>query len=313
MSKIPSRRPDGWSWKISLAGTVLSIILLIGLLARQDWSSIIGAIGGLSVWHLVAAILLIALRHAIHAFRWLLLVTAQGIPLTYPDALKLVYSGLFVSNFLPSMVGGDVVKIAGVIQKTDNRVVGVASVVVDRIVGATGMLAALPFSAPLVSSLFDSTLVLGGSISSLTPRISKFLRATFGHLSSAVKLWASQPQRLFFALLTSWMGISVNFVAIWILAQGLGMSVSLAEVVGASALTYYITIIPLSINGYGIRELIIVGLYTQLGAMAEQAYALALISRFVFLIVSFPGALWVGEILKSEQKEEIRDAEEAAQ
>lgn len=310
MSKLPSRRPDGWSWKIRFAGTVLSIILLIWLLVRQDWSAIIGAIGRLSVWHVVAAILLIALRHAIHAFRWLLLVTAQGIPLTYSGALKLVYSGLFVSNFLPSMVGGDVVKIAGVVQKTPNRVAAVASVVVDRIIGAIGMLAALPFSAPLVVSLFDSTLVLGGSISGISPRISKFLRASFGRLSSAVKLWASQPQRLFFALLTSWMGVSVNFVAIWILAHGLGMSVSLVDVVGASALTYYLTIIPLSINGYGIRELAVVGLYTQLGATVEQASALALLSRLIFLVVSLPGVLWFGKVLEYERPSENRSPDE---
>jgi len=310
MSNLPSRRPHGWSWKIRYAGTVLSIILLIWLLIRQDWSAIIGAIGRLSVWHVVAAILLIALRHAIHAFRWLLLVTAQGIPLTYPGALKLVYSGLFVSNFLPSMVGGDVVKIAGLVQKTPNRVAAVASVVVDRIVGAIGMLAALPFSAALVGSLFDSTLVLGGSISGMSPRISKFLRASIGRLSSAVKLWASQPQRLFFALLTSWMGMSVNFVAIWILASGLGTSVTLLDVVGASALTYYLTIIPLSINGYGIRELAIVGLYTQLGATVEQASALALLSRLIFLIVSLPGVLWVGKVLEYERPSDDQTPDE---
>lgn len=310
MSNLPSRRPDGWSWKIRYAGTVLSIILLIWLLIRQDWSAIIGAIGRLSVWHVVAAILLIALRHAIHAFRWLLLVTAQGIPLTYPGALKLVYSGLFVSNFLPSMVGGDVVKIAGLVQKTPNRVAAVASVVVDRIVGAIGMLAALPFSAALVGSLFNSTLVLGGSISGMSPRISKFLRASFDRLSSAVKLWASQPQRLFFALLTSWMGMSVNFVAIWILASGLGTSVTLFDVVGASALTYYLTIIPLSINGYGIRELAVVGLYTQLGATVEQASALALLTRLIFLMVSLPGVLWVGKVLESERPSENRSPDE---
>jgi uncharacterized membrane protein YbhN (UPF0104 family) len=91
----------------------------------------------------------------------------------------------------------------------------------------------------------------------------------------------------------------VNFVAIWILAQGLGMTVTLAEVVGASAITYYLTIIPLSINGYGIRELAVVGLYIQLGSTAEQASALALLTRFIFMFVSLFGALWVGKVLEA--------------
>jgi hypothetical protein len=47
--------------------------------------------------------------------------------------------------------------------------------------------------------------------------------------------------------------------------------------------------------------------------MVEQSSALALLSRSIFLIVSLPGALWVGELLKSKRQEEIRDVEEAAQ
>jgi uncharacterized membrane protein YbhN (UPF0104 family) len=90
----------------------------------------------------------------------------------------------------------------------------------------------------------------------------------------------------------------VNFLAIWTLATGLGITVSLAEVAGISAITYYLTIIPLSINGYGIRELAIVGLYTQLGSTTEQASALALITRFVFMLVSLLGVIWVGKVLE---------------
>lgn len=313
MSKIPFRRQKGLSWKIRLAGTVASVILLIWLLIQQDWTSIIDAIADLPIWYVLISALLLILRQAIHAFRWFLLVRAQAIPLKYVEALKMVYSGLFVSNFLPSMVGGDVVKIAGLLQKTENRVAGTASVVVDRILGAIGMLVALPFSLPLIKSLFSSNLFWGGFIIGIKPRIPNFLRAPIERLSLALKLWASQPERLFAALLASWTGMFLNFVAIWLLAQGLGMSVTLAEVVGASAISYYITIIPLSINGYGIRELTIVVLYTQLGAMVEQSSALALLSRFIYLIVSLPGALWVGEILKSERQDEIRNAEEAAQ
>jgi hypothetical protein len=197
------------------------------------------------------------------------------------------------------MVGGDVVRVAGVLQKTDNRIAGVASVVVDRLVGVTGMLAAVPFSLPLIGSFFGSRVLFGGFLSGWGPRISTTVRATIVRLSSSLKLWTSQPKRLILALFTSWAGMIVNFVATWILAQGLGMTVTLAEVVGASAITYYLTIIPLSINGYGIRELAVVGLYVQLGSTAEQASALALLTRFIFMFVSLFGAFWVGKVLEA--------------
>ena len=79
-------------------------------------------------------------------------------------------------------------------------------------------------------------------------------------------------------------------LAIWVTAQGLGMSVTVTQVAGVTGLTYLLTLIPVSINGYGIREAAMVALYAQLGAVAEQASALALISRLLMMAVTLPGA-----------------------
>jgi hypothetical protein len=68
------------------------------------------------------------------------------------------------------------------------------------------------------------------------------------------------------------------------------MTVSLGQVAGITGLTYLLTIIPVSINGYGLREAAMVTLYTQLGSVAEQAAALALISRLLMLAATIPGA-----------------------
>jgi uncharacterized membrane protein YbhN (UPF0104 family) len=87
-----------------------------------------------------------------------------------------------------------------------------------------------------------------------------------------------------------------------LLAKEIGIQVNLMDVAGATALTYFITIIPLSINGYGLRELAILAFYTHFGASSEQATLLALITRFLFLLVSLPGALWVGKILPREAR-----------
>lgn len=313
MGKDSSRRQDGWSWKIRLVGTVLSLILLVWLLSRQEWSAIFDAFGTLSIWQVVASVLLIGVRHAFHTLRWWLLVRAQEIELSFAEMFKLVFSGLFVSNFLPSMVGGDVVKIAGVIQKTEQKVAGTASVVVDRLLGATAMLFALPFSVPLIGSFFKNGAVLGSLFAGLTSGFSKSVRTAIDRLTSSVKLWASQPRYLGMALICSWSGMLVNFLAIWLLAQGLGISVSLGEVVGASALTYYLTLIPLSINGFGVRELAIVGLYTQIGSTTEQASALALVTRFVFMVVSLLGVIWVGKVLANSQHRQMDGAEGSSQ
>lgn len=286
--------------RLRLIGTFLSLGLLAILLWRQDWSQIVRSLSDLPWWILLLSTFFLLLRHAFNAVRWYWLVRAQDIPLSYPRSLQLVFAGLFVSNFLPGMVGGDVVRITGVVAVARNRVAGAASVIVDRLVGMFGMLFVLPFGIPLIkvviakgglSGLVGST-VAGGRFKSL------FQRGVRRSLD-ALALWWNRPSSLVQALISSWLAVASYLVSAWLMTHGLDMGVTFTEVAGVTVLTYFLTMIPLSINGYGLRELVIVGFYTQMGATVEQATAFALVTRILFLLVSLPGAAWVGNILPS--------------
>jgi hypothetical protein len=65
---------------------------------------------------------------------------------------------------------------------------------------------------------------------------------------------------------------------------------------GITAMTYLITLLPISINGYGLRELAITFFYMRLGASAEQATIFALLSRFLLMAATIPGVLWLGNL-----------------
>jgi uncharacterized membrane protein YbhN (UPF0104 family) len=301
MGKISSRRPRHWSWNLRLVGTILSILLLIWLLWRQDWDTILAAIRNLPVWVIVASLSFLLLRHVWNTVRWFILVRAQHIALGFLRALQLVFSGLFISNFLPSMVGGDVVRIGGLVQQAQNRVAAAASVIVDRIIGVLGMLFVLPFGVPLLGTILDFNMMAAGSLASSGVGFGAKFRAALSKLRDALRLWIGQPGWLVLALVSSWIAVLSYLISVLVLARGLGIPVGLADVAGATVLTYFLTLIPLSINGYGIRELAILAFYTRLGGTAEQATALALITRFLFLLVSLPGVLWAGQILKKER------------
>ncbi len=296
MRRLSNRTKGNWSWRLRMAGTVLSLVLLIWLLWKQDWNAILIAIKELPIWAFFVSFGLLILRHVWNATRWFLLVRTQDIHINFPRALKLVFTGLFVSNFLPSMVGGDVIRIAGIFQDTEDRVAGAASVIVDRVVGVFGMLFVLPFSAPLIRLIFSEGLILGGILGFIDPGWIDPVRKSFQKVLASLRIWFSQPGSLFLALCASWLGVLSYTVAVLILAEGLGIPVSLKDVLGASALTYFITMIPISINGYGLRELTILSFYTHFGASLEQATVLALITRLQFLLVSLPGTFGVSGI-----------------
>jgi uncharacterized protein (TIRG00374 family) len=64
-----------------------------------------------------------------------LLVRAQHLSCTLSNALRLGMMGFFFSNFLPSSVGGDILKAAFLARQQARRTVAVATVMIDRAIG----------------------------------------------------------------------------------------------------------------------------------------------------------------------------------
>lgn len=65
--------------------------------------------------------------------RWYVLVRAQDLPFTVPDALRLGFIGFFFNSVMPGAVGGDIIKAAFLArEKRDRKTVAVATVIMDR-------------------------------------------------------------------------------------------------------------------------------------------------------------------------------------
>lgn len=293
--------------KLQLVGTAVSLGLLVILLTRQDWQELLRLAASIPIWVFVAGTTLLMVRVVAHGMRWLVLLRAQGIDLEISETLRLQWAGIYAGNFLPTSVGGDVVRLYGVLPASPSKVVAAASIVVDRLLGVIGMVFVLPFSLPLINSIFSGTapgLVLASS--DLMDRVG----GAFARFKQALALWASKPRSLLLALSASWVGILCFLLMIWLLVRALEMPVNLVDVAGASALTYYIALIPFSINSYGIRELGVVFFYTQLGASSEQALTLALLTRALLLVVSLPGALLLPQVLGSRNADKRSASDE---
>lgn len=71
--------------------------------------------------------------------RWYVLVRAQELPFTLPNALRLGLIGFYLSTFLPGSVGGDIFKATFIAREQSRRTVAVATVLIDRAVGLVGL------------------------------------------------------------------------------------------------------------------------------------------------------------------------------
>jgi uncharacterized membrane protein YbhN (UPF0104 family) len=277
--------------------------LLLWLVSRQDWRELLRLSQAIPVHSLLLSLVLLYVRMFFHTLRWLSLLSAQNIKLPLSKALRFQISSLFASNFLPTTVGGDVVRLAGILAIAQNRVAATASILVDRAMGVVGMLFTLPFSWPLISSMLSGAAAVALNTSSLSNRF----RSAFDRLWDAVRLWLRSPRSLGLALAAAWTGILSYILSVWLIVDGLDMQLGIFEVTGAIALTYFVALIPFSINAYGLRELGVLVFYTQLGASSEQALTLGLVTRVLQMIASLPGALTVGSVIPDRAAEQAAD------
>jgi uncharacterized membrane protein YbhN (UPF0104 family) len=164
----------------------------------------------------------------------------------------------------------------------------------DRLISVFGMLFLLPFSGLIFPDLLQGPGLFGGLTVAASGTSAGWFHRIVLRSKDMFAPWARRPRSLVMALLASWAGVLCYLVAVWAVARGLSIDVGLVQVAGVTGITYLLTIIPVSINGYGVREAGMLALYAQLGASPEQASALALITRALMMIVSLPGAAWLG-------------------
>ncbi len=305
--------PDGEKSanKISILrvlGTILSLALLVYII-RMQWEEMIQVFASLPAQYIWAGLGLMMLSRVSVGLRWYALLRSAGVKMSLWQSLRLTFMGLFASNFLPTTIGGDLVRMAGILGLRVDGGVGAASLVADRLVGMTGMASLAPFGLaivlrPAVGSSAGAVLQL-----SLLPAIKRipgagwifrkveaFLR---GLLRSSI-YWLRHPRGLVLALLCTYGHMVFTFFAIWLLLQGMHQPLSLWRIGALWSLNYFITtFLPISINGLGLQEITIHSLYATFGGVSVEAgLALAVLMRLLPTLASLPGAVFLPEILR---------------
>lgn len=271
---------------IQSAGTLLAVFLLYLLFKEEGWDEILSALHTISLVDLFLVAAFFAVSRVATAARWHVLLRSGGVTISFRDTLSLTITGLFASNFLPTTIGGDAVRLAGAMQMGFDRAVCLASLAADRLIGMFGM----SMAAPLGLSYSWNTLFGGGSAlsaSTFFQRPFDFLKRTF----SALSLWLKKPGSLLASLAFTWVHMLCLFASIAVFVRDLGSPVSFWMIAGLWSLTYFITLIPISINGLGVQELSFTFFMSNVaGLSAHDSLTVAILIRAYFLFSSLPGA-----------------------
>jgi uncharacterized membrane protein YbhN (UPF0104 family) len=295
-------------------GTAISLALMVYLISTQGWTEIWQSIRSIPPLYFALAVGLMFISRLAVIGRWYTLLKAADQNLPIRDTVQLVFAGLFASNFLPTTIGGDVIRLAGAVKRKLDPPVVTASLLADRLIGVIGMTSLLPVGLPYLLAVKDTVLLRGplSAISIIASRetINKWFargRAFIASTMNALLIWFKRPTSLVLALLWTYGHQVALFTTIWALFQGMGQSISWWTVAGLWVFNYYISMLPISINGFGVQELSIAYVFDNFGGVStESALVMAILVRLLYMLASLPGVISLPEIIRVEKKKNPR-------
>jgi len=297
---------------ITVAKVGFSIGLLAFLIHRAGMGEIAGVFRSARTSGLIVALLVYCVTVVVISLRWQMLLVSQRAHIPFRRTLSLYFIGFFFNNFLPTSIGGDIYRAVGAGQATGRRAVCAASVLVERLMGmlAVATLAILA-AVLLVRQVADGpirALALGFGafivllvaiffhrrtfhiLEILTAKITLWgLEKKLLRLSQALDLYRSQRATLVLVFLVSIAYQLLIVVFSYLVGTALGLGISFRYFMLCVPFTVIISLVPISINGVGIREGGYVFLLSKIGHSSSEAVSLSLLIYALSLLVSLIG------------------------
>jgi len=277
------------------ARTILRYAFSLGVLVWIGWQVPWDEFGGLRGldWSLaVPAVFLAGLAYPLQAWRWQKLLATQAIHPSTGWVHTVFWVGNFYNSFLPGGIAGDGVRLHYTWREApDRKAAAAASIIADRLLGFAALLvlavAALGLQlgfaggqAELQSVFVLSALALGGLLLLTvflaqprwwTPWAGRWLGADrTAALGCAFETIGAQRSSLVAVITLSVAVWLLDFAALWLLAESVGLSVGVLEMTVAAAAAYVVATLPISIGGHGVREGTLVVVLGWLGVGATQ-------------------------------------------
>lgn len=284
----------------------VSALLLYLIVRHIDVRQTAVAAASLPVSALAIALILQLASNCVATGRWHLIMNKIGIKASFFFYLRSFFKGAFFNQGLPTSIGGDGLRIIDAARIAPRREDAVFGVFIDRVIGLAGLLllniAALLIDhtllpAPVYLPLLGILLVLFLGLVALffLHRISLFqadnLLGYLGRLSARYhQVYSSLPATL---LQT---GLSVlthllSMTAFYVLGNGVGLRYPLSVYLALVPPVILLTILPISLAGWGIREGAMVGFFLLIGANKAAVLSCSILYGLVNLGASLPGLI----------------------
>jgi hypothetical protein len=308
-SKSQSAGASNKVWRrivVRVGGSALILATLLYFLPfHQLWSTI----KQIPAWLSLGLLAVFMCLHLVGVTKWRLLINLAGADLTFAQAVRCYYLGLFGNNFLPSLVGGDFVRAGLAFRLSNARTAVVLGSLIDRVQDVIGLLGIAVMGALLLPRALDAHsrrifvgiavllvvagLLVAGAIFMVPVRKFPFkIRRILVQIRRGIRSVYKRPGTV---VLCFCMGVVLQSLQVAInapLAEAAGLHIPFYFWLFAWPLAKLSSLLPVTQGGIGVREVALVALLAPLGAPPVLTAAVGL----VFEAITIAGGLVAGVV-----------------
>jgi uncharacterized protein (TIRG00374 family) len=289
---------------------LISLIILIIVMASVGIDRLWTVLTSVNLGWFIVALAIHLSGIVIRTFRWAILVKSLNVRISFGRLFYLYMAGTFFNTFLPTGIGGDVVKIIDLAPDSGGAR-AFSTVFADRLTGILGtsligLCVAIVDPADVPPPLVALVIVVTGGILLATLLLTqqKLIDRVMRHVPGWSKLLSKAKVRKIYEALTSYSpGVIVRSTLIslpftltliasqYALALSLGLIVPVQYFALFIPLTALVQLLPISFNGLGVREVTFQALFGTVGVAGEQAVAMSLLYYILRVITGLSGGL----------------------
>jgi hypothetical protein len=296
---------------------VVSIALLAVLFSRVDMAALWASARRASTVWLLVALGLYLVNVLMSTWRWRLLLNAQGVRIPSRTLFSSYLVAFFFNNFLPSIIGGDVVRIRDTARPAQSKTLATTVVLMDRALGLMGLVlvaalgatialtvrghAAPPIWPPwlwagfLVGAAAMVPAVLSpGAVGRVLQPLARLHPEWVGEriqrLTSALARFRERPGALA-GCFTGAVVVQASLVAYYLaVVYALNIPIAFWDLAVIVPLSFIIQMLPISVNGFGVREATFSLYFSRLGLPIQSALLMSLMATGLMMLFSLSGA-----------------------
>ena len=296
--------------------------VLIVLLRSTNVSTVIATVGAVGPRAFCVAVGIITSLVLVVALRWLQILKLIGHPISFFDSCRIVYIGLFFNQCLPSGIGGDAVRVWATTRLGVPVRPAFVSIAADRLFALAAVsifiLGAMPVllvgPASLIGGMLSAASVLGFAMLLVFDHGLEFIerapiaarmraRPSFYRIVNVVRelsrtvllvLW-SKPEGLLVVATSLFNQLALG-VVVFLIANSLDIGIGLGVTLKLFPLAMLLSMLPISLGGWGVREGAMVWLFGTAGVPIDAALAMSLTFGLATTAAGLIGGIfWLAE------------------